>query len=345
MQRLRRAVVIACLSAALCLFSGCQQQTQPPDTPSDTPDISQEIILPTPDLSQPEPSGSAQPEPPVPTPEPEPEPAPEPKPQPDPVVTPEEPKPEPEPVVIPEEPKPEPVPAPEKKPVRNTKLYVLMYHHVVPDGTNCNDWTITESRLREDLQWLKDNGYTWVLPRELAAGEPLPEKAVMVTFDDGYASNYHLAYPIFQELEAKAVISVITKRIEDGKSDYLTWDMCREMNNSGLVEFGSHTHDLHNGQIVNGIIRLPDETREQYEQRVFTDLLTSKELIETNLDTPVTFFAYPHGLRDDWGEDFVEEHFAVTVITKHGPASIKNNLYDFPRHNITVATPVSNYLP
>lgn len=321
-----RRFAVCLLCAALCLSAGCQAGPDSSGAASVPPASAPEVIVPAPSGSQPPPAVSAQPEP-----------------EPEPVIPPTEPT--PEPVVIPEEPKPEPAPAPEKKPVRNTKLYVLMYHHVVPDGTNCNDWTITESRLREDLQWLKDKGYTWVLPRELAAGEPLPEKAVMVTFDDGYASNYHLAYPIFQELEAKAVISVITKRIEDGKSDYLTWDMCREMNDSGLVEFGSHTHNLHNGEVVNGILRLPDESQEQYEARVFTDLLTSKELIETNLDTPVTFFAYPHGLRDDWGEGFVEEHFASTAITKHGPASIKNNLYDFPRMNISIKNPPEKFLP
>ena len=316
-------LVSGLLCAALCLNTGCRQQAHgiiPPAPPAE----SQEVIAPTP--IPPEPDIT-----PVPEPIPEPVPAPVPEPIPEP-----EPAPEPEPPLQ---------PTPTVQTARNTKFYVLMYHHVVPDGTNCNDWTITVSRLREDLRWLKDKGYTCILPRELAAGAPLPDKAVMITFDDGYASNYHLAYPILQELETKAVISLITKRIEDGHTDYLTWDMCRELNASGLVEIGSHTHDLHNGQIVNGIKRLPNETRAEYENRVFPDLLTSKELIETNLDTPVTFFAYPHGIRDSWGEGFVEEQFASTAITRHGPASIKNNLYDFPRMNISMADPPSKYLP
>ena len=57
-------------------------------------------------------------------------------------------------------------------------LPVLMYHHVVPDGQACNDMTVTAGRLEQDLRWLAENGYETVLPRELAAGEPLPEKAV-----------------------------------------------------------------------------------------------------------------------------------------------------------------------
>ena len=110
-------------------------------------------------------------------------------------------------------------------PVDNHTLYILMYHHFVPDtDEELNDWTLTESRFREDLQWLADNGYTTVLPRELAAGEPLPEKAVMLTFDDGYASNYQIAYPLLQEFQAKAAIAMIVRRTVDAKPDFLTWE-------------------------------------------------------------------------------------------------------------------------
>ena len=128
-----------------------------------------------------------------------------------------------------------------ENPYRGRKLPVLMYHHVVEDGQECNDMTVTVSRLREDLQWLRDSGYTTVLPRELAAGEPLPEKPVLITFDDGYRSNYNLAFPIFQEFEAKMVISVMVYMQDNAASDFITWAMCREMIDSGLIEIGSHT--------------------------------------------------------------------------------------------------------
>ena len=70
-------------------------------------------------------------------------------------------------------------PEPEGPP--NTTLYVLMYHLFVDDGLPCNEWTVTKSRFREDVQWLTEHGYTTVLPRELAAGEALPEKPVLIT--------------------------------------------------------------------------------------------------------------------------------------------------------------------
>ena len=74
-------------------------------------------------------------------------------------------------------------------------LPVLMYHHVVEAG-ECNDMTVTAQKLDADLTWLQENGYQTILPRELAEGGPFPDKPVLLTFDDGYRSNYDLLYPL-----------------------------------------------------------------------------------------------------------------------------------------------------
>lgn len=225
-------------------------------------------------------------------------------------------------------------------------LYILMYHDVVEDGVECNDWTITASRLREDFQWLSDHGYTTLLPSEvvqMSREGKLPEKAVLVTFDDGYASNLELALPILEETSTKAVVSVITERLDSEKPGFMTWDMCRELNASGLVEIGSHTHTLHG--TGDGIRRLEGESEAEYKARVLPDIQTSIDRIEENLGAKPRFLAYPHGVADPWAEDFLRENFDMTVTTDHGPADISKGLYDLKRHNITVNNPVSKYLP
>ena len=237
-----------------------------------------------------------------------------------------------------------PAPAP-AKPSNNHTLYILMYHSVVEgDGSNCNDWMVTTQRLREDLQWLKDHGYTTLLPSELASGAPLPPKAVLITFDDGYSDNYRLAYPLLQEFQAKAVISVIAERVEDGVDGFLTWDMCREMADSGLVEFGSHSYDSHR-EDPRGIKRMSGESREAYEARIFPDLEKSIQLIEEHVGRNVLFFAYPHGQTESWASDFLAQHFAVTVTTRHGAANISRGLYDLPRFNINTRQTARQFLP
>ena len=232
-----------------------------------------------------------------------------------------------------------------ENPYRGKKLPVLMYHHVVEDGQECNDMTVTVSRLREDLQWLRDSGYTTVLPRELAAGEPLPEKPVLITFDDGYRSNYNLAFPIFQEFEAKMIISVMVYMQDNAASDFITWAMCREMIDSGLIEIGSHTYLLHNlderggsfdPEGVNGVQRKPDETAEAFQTRVLDDIQRSYDLIAEKLEVSPTFFAYPFGLTEPDADGLIRELFPVTAVTLPKTADLTGGLYDLPRHTVTM---------
>ena len=231
----------------------------------------------------------------------------------------------------------------EEQPDSNSSLWILMYHTFVRDGQDCGDWTTTESHFREDLQWLTDNGYSFVLPSDLAAGEPLPEKAVMLTFDDGYASNYEIAYPLLQEYNATAVIALITKRIEDGKEGFLTWDMCREMLESGIVEFGSHSHDVHI-RSNQGVVRDEGETQEAYEERVYPDIQTSIDLIKQELGITPQYFAYPYGRTEEWIADFIQERFDVTVTTTTDKADISSGLYDLPRHNMNNESDLSSFM-
>lgn len=221
---------------------------------------------------------------------------------------------------------------------------VLMYHDlVVEDPGGLNDWTVTTDKFRADMQWLKDNGYTTVLPRELAAGGDRPDNPVLVTFDDGYESNYTLALPILEETDSKAVIALITQRIDSGKVGFLSWDQCRALQDSGRVELGSHTHDSHSGE-KPGILRRDGESKADYETRIFTDLETSVDLIKTNTGADVTYFAHPHGQKDPWAEAFVKELFPVTVTSEVATANLANGTQDMPRYNISMNTPLDQYL-
>lgn len=248
------------------------------------------------------------------------------------------PTPEPTPTPLPTPTPPMPVPE-----LPNTKLPILMYHDLVQDGQPFGNWAVTESRFREDLQWLADNGYTAVSAEELAAGNPLPEWAVLITFDDGYRSNYELAFPILVEYRMKAVISLIGHHLDDGDAWFLTWDQCREMQESGFVEFGSHTYSQHPAETC--IRRKEGEDQLQYGARVFADVQKSIDRMETELGVPVIFLAYPNGRYDAWSDAFMEEHFQVTVSTDFGTADISSGLYKLPRYNVNMDNPPSQYLP
>lgn len=233
------------------------------------------------------------------------------------------------------------------------RLPVLMYHHVVPDGETCNDVTITAGRLEQDFQWLNENGYHTVLPRELAAGQPLPEKAVLVTFDDGYRSNYELAYPLLQKYRIKAVIAIMVRMQDRGAESFLSWDMCREMDASGLVEIGSHGYATHNlderqGSTVpgraNGVEREKGESDEAFKSRVLDDLQMSYDRIAAEVGTAPSYFAYPFGRTDPGADAFLKTLFPVTAVTATGKtADLSQGLLKLGRFNMSMKTRPSQF--
>lgn len=236
------------------------------------------------------------------------------------------------------------------------RLPVLMYHHVVPDGQPCNEMTVTAGRLERDLRWLWENGYQTVLPRELAAGEPLPERPVLVTFDDGYRSNYDLAFPLLRKYRSKAVIAVMAFMPDNWAEGFLSWDMCRELTASGLVEIGSHGYAIHNlddrmGNFVpgqaNGVQRRKGEPDAEFQSRVLDDLLRSYERIAVETGAAPTYFAYPYGKTDPDADTFLQSLFPVTAVTGPGKyaADLSKGLQGLPRFTVTMKAGPEAFLP
>ena len=229
---------------------------------------------------------------------------------------------------------------------------VLMYHHMVPDGTECSDMAVTPAKFRTDLAILRARGYTPVLPRELAAGEPLPAKPVLITFDDGYRSNYDLLFPILKEENVKACISIITLMPDLPADNFCTWDQLREMTASGLVEIGSHTYRLHNldgadgrfeGDGTNGVERRAGESDADFQARVLDDIQLSHDRIEAELGRAVCF-AYPFGCSDPDARALVNELFPVSLMTTPKTADLANGLHDLPRYTVTMNTSLFSIL-
>lgn len=228
------------------------------------------------------------------------------------------------------------------EPAVQRELYVLMYHSVAPDGTACGEWTVTAGKFREHMQVIRDKGYTVVAPSDLVSGKPLPEKAVMITLDDGYADNVTIAMPILKEFGYKAVVALITSCMEMDDPYWLNWDMCRQAAESGVLELGVHTHDSHRHP---GIRRLEGETQEEYEARIFPDLELAVSQIEEQTGTTPIFFAYPRGIVDEWAVDYINEHFPVTVTTKEGVNDPASGFQHLMRWNVNDTTDLASILP
>ena len=189
---------------------------------------------------------------------------------------------------------------------------ILMYHHLSEDVTNSE--MVSPAQFEAQIRALSEAGYTGVSFDELQAyvlrGEPLPEKPVVITFDDGYRSNYTLAYPILQKYNMKAAIFVIG--VSFGKDHYKDTDYAitphfgaaeaAEMAASGLVSIQSHTYDMHQwlpyetgSAVRENILPLPGESEEAYVQTLTEDFTRSRAQLESATGQPVDMLAYPAG--------------------------------------------------
>lgn len=166
-------------------------------------------------------------------------------------------------------------------------LVACMYHHIgyLPKSDWQYAFTITPERFKEQLDVLHKHGFTPILPRDILAakkaGSPLPAKPIILTFDDGTLDTFHALFPILQERRVKALVFLITDFIGT-QPDYMTWDQARQMQQSGLVEFGSHTCSH---------ARL----RKISDEEIKRELSQSKQIIEEKLAVPCSSFCYPFG--------------------------------------------------
>lgn len=168
----------------------------------------------------------------------------------------------------------------------NVGVPVLYYHSV--DPSEANEVIISPQKLKEELTFIKDSGYTTLTMSELndyiLNNAPIPEKSIVITFDDGYADNYANAFPILKELDMKATIFVISN-FTDNDGYYMTSQQLKEMSDYG-IDIQSHTAShAHLNQLT-------------YEEQL-SELKTSKEKIESITEKPVISIAYPFGDYDD----------------------------------------------
>ena len=198
-----------------------------------------------------------------------------------------------------------------------------MYHSLLKDEKYSGKIRFVSPDLFEsDLKYLEQNGYTTIVIQDLIdyfdKGTPLPEKPIMLTFDDGYYNNYLYAYPLLKKYNSKAVISIIGFSTENMLPDsgevsanYSHRNMGRrskEMTESGLVEIQNHSYNLHstkNGR--TGAKRKNGETKEEYVAVLKTDLSKLQTLLAEKCQITPTAFTYPFGAISAASIDVVKE--------------------------------------
>lgn len=174
----------------------------------------------------------------------------------------------------------------------NGRVPILLYHNILAPGETTvgldPKLNISAELFASHMQALKDAGYETITYEQyydyVANGTALPEKPVIISFDDGYVSNYNYAYPTLRELGMKATIFIITDRRGKALScnPHFSWNQAREMVDSGVIEIGSHTYS-----------HQPLPTLDAFNLEF--ELRTSKNMIERHLGRKCSVVSYPEG--------------------------------------------------
>ncbi len=211
----------------------------------------------------------------------------------------------------------------------SVRVPILMYHYLSVPPKNADvlrtDLSVTPLRFETHLAYLQRAGYKTIsmetLAYALAGRVQLPDKPIIITFDDGYRDAYQNAFPLLKKYGNVATFFVFTQPIDTANVQFLSWDMITEMHQAGM-EFGSHSYTH------------PDMRNRKVDYLVY-QILGSKEAIEQRIGEPVRFFCYPAGHYDNLVIKVLDSaNFWGAVTTANGLDESFNQRFEMPRIRI-----------
>jgi len=240
------------------------------------------------------------------------------------------------------------------------QLPIIMYHNVLKSRKG--KYIVSPKQLERDFIAIKEAGYTTVFLSEVISwvdgkGE-LPDKPLVLTFDDGHYNNIYYALPLAKEHGIKFMINPVTSfsKFTTDSGDHsnpnyshLTWSQMREAHESGHVEIGNHTHALHKFNPRFGIMQVGGEDLETYLKTIRTDIEKAQDLIEASGTPRPMTFAYPFGKFTKEGKQLlIDMGFRAILTCTEGVSTIKkgdaSSLYHLKRYNRDGWESISTYL-
>ncbi len=217
-------------------------------------------------------------------------------------------------------------------PIEDTKslrVPIVLYHHIRPITPTMDELakglSVTPEVFDRQLAYLAKNGFHTITLHQLILAlegtEQLPEKPIILTFDDGYRDTFTYAYPLLVKRHFSGSLFIFTQAI--GAPDYLTWDQVQQMQQSGIFEIGSHT--LSHAD-------LPTLS----EKDMMREIRESKKIIASKLGAEIDFFCYPYGhYTKKIAEEVKKAGYLGALTTRYGTVHAKESLYETSRVRLT----------
>jgi peptidoglycan/xylan/chitin deacetylase (PgdA/CDA1 family) len=223
--------------------------------------------------------------------------------------------------------------------INNDKgIPILMYHsidkEVDPVTGKLNELRVPKEVFREQMKYLKENGYITLTMSEVydffQNNKGVPEKSIVITFDDGYLDNYTNAYPILKEFGFNATVFIISGLVDKDKA-YMTSEQLKEMELSG-IEMQAHTANH------------PQLSTLDYENQM-REIKDSKIFLENLLNKKIEYIAYPYGNYNENTLKIVKELEFKAAYLADGPWAYKNDgAYLYRRVYISSLRDMNNFI-
>lgn len=233
----------------------------------------------------------------------------------------------------------------------NPKVAVLCYHNIatleeIEKFPEENDWLIDINNFEEQLKYLAEHDYKTLTTKEFLEwkkGEiSIPYKSVLITFDDGFLSNYQYAFPLLKKYNMNATVFLIGQYMEDGNKEwngnvkaYVTKDILKKCQEEyPNIEFASHSFGLHEqGSVYEKTVEEMTQDLSNFESQI----------------VPTKVYAYPFGAKNDKIKQALYNNHYNLAFT-YGPnkkdyrkASKQDNDYEIPRLNVSHGMEISKF--
>lgn len=204
---------------------------------------------------------------------------------------------------------------------------IAVYHHVATDTPPST--SISPADFRAHLEYLRDNGFNVISLKEMIASlqeqRPLPEKAVAITFDDGYISIYETAFPMLQEFGYPFTLFVSTGPIDARQPNYMTWDQIRDMSDAGVI-IANHT--VEHPYLLD---RESSESERAWLQRRREEILAAEATIERETGQSHRYLAYTYGEYNLALKHMLDEEGFVGLAQTSGAVGYHSDFLALPR--------------
>jgi len=196
---------------------------------------------------------------------------------------------------------------------RAVRIPILMYHYISDPPLGADDirrdLSLPGPDFEQQLRFLVNQGYHSVsmedMVRHIQQGTTLPDKPIVLSFDDGYKDAFTVAFPLLKKYGLTGTFFVFTRPINEENREYLSWQEVELMSAAGM-EIGCHSYSH------------PDLTL-QSDAVVKAEVSDAKAEIESHIHRPVLAFCYPAGAYDNRIIQAVEDAgYWAAVTTKHG---------------------------